>query len=60
MAVQETYLLDGLEVWNEEVSVIVGHFVLQYRYQSLQTHAGINALLGQGFQGSITLPTKVR
>ena len=44
------YLLNGLEVGNEEVSVIVGHLVLQDRDQALQAHTGVNALLGQRLQ----------
>ena len=44
------YLLNGFKVGNEEVSVIVGHLVLQDRDQALQTHTRVNALLGQRLQ----------
>lgn len=41
------YLLNGLKIRDEKISVIVRHLVLQYRHQALQSHACVNALLGQ-------------
>lgn len=40
------YLLNGIKVWDKEVGVIVGHLVLQYGHQALQTHPCVDALLG--------------
>lgn len=44
------YLLNGFEVRDEEVSVIVGHLVLQNRHQALQAHPCVDALLRQRLQ----------
>ncbi len=44
------YLLNGFKVWDEEVGVIVGHLVLQYGHQALQTHPCVDALLRQRLQ----------
>lgn len=41
------YLLNGLEIRDEKVSVVVRHLVLEYRHQTLQSHACVNALLRQ-------------
>lgn len=52
-------LLNGFKVRDEEVSVIVGHFVLQYGHQALQTHPCVDALLRQRLQHRLRLSEKV-
>lgn len=44
------YLLNGLEVRDEQVGVIVGHLVLENRDQAFQTHPCVDALLRQRLQ----------
>lgn len=44
------YRLNGFEVRDEEVSVVVGHLVLQHGHQALQTHPCVDALLRQRLQ----------
>lgn len=43
-------LLDGLKEVREQVRVVVGHLVLEDRRQALETHAGIDALCGEGLE----------
>lgn len=53
--VMDLYLLDGFKVGDEEISVVVGHLVLQHRHQPFQTQPSINVLLGKRFQGPVSL-----
>lgn len=45
-----SYLLDGLKIRDEEVGVVVGHFVLEDGDEALQTHPSVDALLRQRLQ----------
>lgn len=48
-------ILDCLEERRKYVGIIIGRFVLQHRYQTLETHASIHVLIRQRTQRTIRL-----
>ena len=52
-------LLNRAEQWEEDIGVIVGALVLQHRDQTLEAHAGVDVLAGEGFQAGIFLAVEL-
>jgi len=53
------HLLDGVEQRDEHVRVVVGAAVLQDRHQPLETHAGVDVLVGQRPQRAALLAVEL-
>ena len=54
-----TYPLNNVKDWQEDIRIIIAHFVLKYRGQTFKTQAHINMLCRKRFKRAISLPIEL-
>ena len=53
------YPLNNVKDWQEDIRIIIAHFVLKYRGQTFKTHSRVNMLCWKRFKRAISLPIEL-